>query len=255
MAPLCDTTASISGEKLPGAGSPEHVYLQRRGVPLLAAPIANGKLEMQLPLGDYTMTVVNSLANPQPVQFTIKADQVQLDLGLITLTPTRLATLIGKPAPELRGIAEWRNGKPVKLVELRGKVVVLDFWGYWCGPCLASMPGLMKLYDAYPGQDVAIIAIHDSSLKNLDKLRDKTESARKKLWKGRDLPFRLALAGGGVTKIEGTENSVNGQVIADYGITAFPTTLLIDRQGNVVSLLDPGDVDGARKKIAGLLRN
>jgi len=112
----------------------------------------------------------------------------------------------------------------------------------------------MKIYDAYPAKDVAIIAIHDASLTSLKQMRERTASAKKEFWKGRDLPFRLALAGGGIIKVEGTENSANGRVIADYGINAFPTTLLIDQRGTVVTRLDPRDVDATKKRIAELLR-
>jgi thiol-disulfide isomerase/thioredoxin len=254
LSPFCDTTATISREKLPDSESPTVLHLQSGATFVASAPVVDDRIDLQLPIGDYTLTVVNSVANPRLLNFSVKANQERLNLGVITLLPTRLAALIGKSAPELRGIAEWGNGDPVKLKDLRGKVVILDFWGYWCGPCLASMPSLMKIYDAYPAKDVAIIAVHDASLASIKLLRERTASAKKELWKGRELPFRLAIAGGGLTKIEGTEQSANGQVIADYGINGFPTTLLIDQRGTVITRVDPRDVDATKKRIAELLR-
>ena len=253
ISPLCEVTTSISTEKLPGAEASTQVHLFSGSARLLATLAEEGKFVVQLPAGDYTMTVTNSLAKPQPVEIAVKPDQSQLKLDLITLLPTQLATLMGKAAPELRGITEWRNGDPVKLADLRGKVVILDFWGYWCGPCLASMPNLMKVYDTYLGQDVVIIAVHDATLMTMAQLLDKTADAKKLFWGDRDLPFRIALAGVGPSKLGEPEGAANGQIVADYGINAFPTTLLIDQQGNLVAQLDPHDLWATKKRIDGLL--
>jgi beta-lactamase regulating signal transducer with metallopeptidase domain/thiol-disulfide isomerase/thioredoxin len=253
LAPLCDVTAAISNKSLPDLRSPSRISLRSGNVALLTAPVVDGKVEMRLPLGEYTMAVVNPSANPESVNFSVRPDRKRLSLGLTTLVPTRLATLIGHEAPELRGIAAWRNGTSVTLADLRGKVVILDFWGYWCGPCLASMPNLMKINDAFAGQNVALIAVHDGSLSNLDQLREKTETAKKEMWNGRELPFRIALAAQGPTKIDGTPFTANCQAVADYGVTSFPTTLLIDQRGRVVTQLDAHDVDGMKKRIAELL--
>jgi thiol-disulfide isomerase/thioredoxin len=254
LSAFCDTTASIARDKLPDAESPDNLRLEAGGIFLLSTALAKDHLDLQLPVGNYAATVGNMNATPKTVKFSVKPGQERLDLGVIELLPSRLASLIGKRAPELRSIAEWGNGPAVTLASLRGKVVILDFWGSWCGPCLASMPNLMKIYDAYPPEDVVIIAVHDGTLKSLEEMRHRTESAKKETWKGRELPFHIALAGGGATKIEGTDDTANCQAVADYGIIGFPTTLLIDRDGVVVTRLDAWDLDGAKKRIGELLR-
>jgi len=58
----------------------------------------------------------------------------------------------------LRQRSRGANGGPLTLASLRGKVVLLDFWGEWCGPCVGSMPYLMKLYDKYRDKGLEIIA-------------------------------------------------------------------------------------------------
>ena len=204
---------------------------------------------LQLPQGNYTLTVVNTNSNPASIPLDVKTGLERLAIDPIRLVPNRLATLIGKPAPELRGIVDWANGDPTTLAALHGKIVVLDFWGHWCGPCLASMPKLMQIHDAYADGGVTVIAVHDGSLQTLTQLAERTASAKKSLWGDRDLPFRVALAGGGPAVIEDTEITTNCQAVADDGIQAFPTTLLIDSQGNVAAQLNLHDIESVKQQI------
>jgi hypothetical protein len=111
----------------------------------------------------------------------------------------------------------------------------------------------MQLYDAYPGQDVVIIAVHDSTLSTMAKLLEKTAQSKQQQWGDRDLPFRIALAGAATVTEGEKQPTANGQVIADYGIREFPTTLLIDQQGKLVARLDPHDVETTKKRINELL--
>jgi thiol-disulfide isomerase/thioredoxin len=66
--------------------------------------------------------------------------------------------LIGKPAPELTFI--WSTDPALKSLEhLKGKVVVLDFWATWCGPCIATFPQIRELVDHYKDANVAVIGV------------------------------------------------------------------------------------------------
>ena len=51
------------------------------------------------------------------------------------------------------------SGKDVKLSDMKGKVVVLEFWATWCPPCRASIPGIEKLYEAYKDKGVVVLAV------------------------------------------------------------------------------------------------
>ena len=69
-----------------------------------------------------------------------------------------LNALQGKPAPELQ-LNGWINSKALNLKQLKGKIVVLDFWATWCGPCIASIPHTNELMEKYSKKGVVIIGV------------------------------------------------------------------------------------------------
>jgi thiol-disulfide isomerase/thioredoxin len=189
---------------------------------------------------------------------TVKSGQGELKLGEINLPATRLALLEGMPAPELGGAASWKNGPPVKLTELKGKCVLLDFWGYWCGPCVHQMPELFELYDKYNHQGLEIVGIHidlgedeTTPVDSAEKLDARLTAKRKNLWKGRDIPFPVALfCGKRVPYGADVDGKARASISAQYGVMLYPTTILIDRQGNVVGRFAPqqqNDIDQLEK--------
>lgn len=165
--------------------------------------------------------------------FRIEAGQRQMTLQL-DLPANAIFQLLGRPAPEFKSIKGWKNGDPVKLAELHGRVVLLDFWGYWCGPCVASVPPLMKLHDEFKDKGLVIIAVHDDTAESIAEMDQKLTEDRKTVWGGRDLPFLIALDGGGPTRIKYSGGVRQGATNAEYGINSYPTSLLIGRDGNVI---------------------
>lgn len=134
----------------------------------------------------------------------------------------------GDPAPAfaLPAItAGGTPGAPVSLADLHGKIVVLDFWATWCGPCLKAMPKLDVLARTHP--DVVVLAI------NLDD----AVSARA-LWDARGYVVRLL--------------ADDGHVSQRYGVSTIPHSVVIDREG-VVRMVARGNTTQLDATVRALL--
>ena len=134
---------------------------------------------------------------------SISAEQIKaLGLGRVTGTPD---------APDL--VLTDMAGKKVTLADLKGKVILLNFWATWCPPCREEMPTLETLYQTYKDHKNFVFLSVDSS-------EPKATVADFLAKNPYHFPVLLDL---------------NGAVSAEYGISAIPTTYLIDPQGKVVA--------------------
>jgi thiol-disulfide isomerase/thioredoxin len=115
---------------------------------------------------------------------------------------------IGSLLPEF-SVKDLR-GHPISSAELRGKVVLVDFWATWCGPCKKEMPGYQQLLDRYGPQGLVVIGFKFDTMKDTE---DPVQFAKKL-----GIRYPLAVATDGVKQKFG-------------GIEGLPTTLLYDRRG------------------------
>ena len=114
------------------------------------------------------------------------------------------------------------TGKPIRLADYRGKVVLLDFWAVWCGPCVGEIPNIKSVYAKY----------HDRGFEVIGVSLDEEESVLQEFISEHQLPWQHIFEG----------ERWQGQLVRKYGVRGIPAPFLLDREGNVISVNARGDL-------------
>jgi uncharacterized protein (TIGR03435 family) len=136
------------------------------------------------------------------------------------------APAVGEKAPELQ-LSEVIQGpslSTISLEKLKGKVVVLEFWTTWCGPCVGAFPHINELVNKYKGKPVVFIAVTtDGSHVLMSSLKEKAA----RILHNRPLDSWIVVD---------AEGALTGN---RYKVSSFPTTVLINKTGNVDAITAP----------------
>jgi thiol-disulfide isomerase/thioredoxin len=254
LAPECRLVSSIKCDDLTKDGKPlgwTNTLLYSHGSRIGGYSHPDGKVEFLLPPGTYTLDPYGESLQGRHVEVTVPAGQSTFEMKPIELKCSALALLKGKPAPEFAKVAAWA-GKPVKLADLKGQYVLVEFWGYWCSPCVAAMPVLIELHEKFHDKGLTVIGVHvdiDGDVDTVAKFDEMNSVHVKRLWKGKKLPFPNALVSG---KRE-SDDGLLGQVATQYGVLGYPTTVLIDREGRIVGKFHARDIKAATAAVEKLL--
>ena len=167
--------------------------------------------------------LASNAARKSPLNFRklIVVGTAILGLSLASMSSVAKPTS-GEQSPDFT--LKSRDGGNIKLSEQRGNIVLVNFWASWCGPCREELPAFEELYQEYQDMGVEILAV------NVD---DEAEKANV-LLQDIEVSFPVLFdTAGDVSKL--------------YDVNAMPTTVLVDRDGNV-RLLHPGYRKGDEKK-------
>lgn len=129
------------------------------------------------------------------------------------------------PAPDFTLTDQF--GKTHTLSDYQGQVVFLNFWATWCGPCQREMPDIQAMYEdlGLNEEDVVVLAVANPKSDQYPYNQDVSEDEVKRFLEENGYTYPVAM-------------DTTGEVFAAYGVRAFPTTFMIDREGNVFGYVE-----------------
>jgi thiol-disulfide isomerase/thioredoxin len=211
-------------EKKPGAIKIE-VFAQPQKVKILEFDTEATTIKLKLPVGSYSLTAGAADAVAAGTEMDLDADEADFDCGKLKIEPKPgKGGTASKAAPAFKVTDAIGVDKNVKLSDYKGKWVVIDFWGYWCGPCVnIGLPALFKFaeeHKADSGKFVILTFHQPMSEKTLAACNGQFEKLKKNLWKIDEFPFPIVM-------------DATGETVRNFKIQGYPTIVLIDPEGAV----------------------
>lgn len=158
---------------------------------------------------------------------------------------------VGMEAPDIA--LPNPEGKEYALSDLRGKIVLLDFWASWCGPCRRENPNVVEVYNRYKDQGFTVYSVSLDGLDSRGRARFQDESTLQQALKGQEQRWVNAIQQDGLSWEYHVSDLRKWESVAgrSYGVRSIPRTFLIDREGKIaaVNLRGAGQIEQALKAL------